>query len=131
MSTARGLFPRLKIMAGLNITERRMPQDGRARIVVGGVEIDLRVATMPSMHGESGVVRLLRKGAGLVALDKLGLSARDETILRRTLQAPFGMIIVTGPTGSRNTTTLAPAPAEIKEPSRTRLPIHTHIAYHA
>src|SRR5260370_6307706 len=63
MSMAKGILSRLKIMAGLNITERRMPQDGRARIVVGGVEIDLRVPTMPSMHAESGVVRLLRKRA--------------------------------------------------------------------
>ncbi len=67
MSMAKGILSRLKIMAGLNITERRMPQDGRARIVVGGAEIDLRIATMPTMHGESGVVRLLRKGAGLAA----------------------------------------------------------------
>jgi general secretion pathway protein E len=129
MSMAKGVLSRLKIMAGLNITERRMPQDGRARIVVGGAEIDLRVATMPTMHGESGVVRLLRKGAGLVALDKLGLSAREETILRRTLQAPFGMIIVTGPTGSGKTTTLAASLAEINEPSRKILTIEDPIEY--
>jgi general secretion pathway protein E len=88
--------------------------------VVGGVEIDLRIATMPTMHGESGVVRLLRKGAGLVALDKLGLSGRDELILRRTLQAPFGMIIVTGPTGSGKTTTLAASHAAIPLSRRYR-----------
>ena len=75
MSMARGLLSRLKIMAGLNITERRLPQDGRARIVVGGAEIDLRVATMPTMHGESAVMRLLRKGSGFVALDQIGLAA--------------------------------------------------------
>ena len=63
MSMAKGFLSRLKIMAGLNITERRIPQDGRARLVVNGAEIDLRVATMPTMHGESAVVRLLRKGA--------------------------------------------------------------------
>jgi len=129
MSMAKGLLSRLKIMAGLNITERRMPQDGRARIVVGGVEIDLRIATMPTMHGESGVVRLLRKGAGLVALDKLGLSARDEAILRRTLQAPFGMIIVTGPTGSGKTTTLAASLDEINEPTRKILTIEDPVEY--
>jgi general secretion pathway protein E len=129
MSMAKGLLSRLKIMAGLNITERRMPQDGRARIVVGGAEIDLRIATMPTMHGESGVVRLLRKGAGLVALDKLGLSERDEAILRRTLQAPFGMIIVTGPTGSGKTTTLAASLAEINEPTRKILTIEDPVEY--
>src|SRR6516165_4250519 len=129
MSMAKGLLSRLKIMAGLNITERRMPQDGRARINVGGAEIDLRIATMPTMHGESGVVRLLRKGAGIVALDKLGLSERDEAIVRRTLQAPFGMIIVTGPTGSGKTTTLAAALAEINEPSRKILTIEDPVEY--
>ena len=129
MSMAKGILSRLKIMAGLNITERRMPQDGRARIVVGGAEIDLRIATMPTMHGESGVVRLLRKGAGLVALDKLGLAGRDESILRRTLQAPFGMIVVTGPTGSGKTTTLAAALAEINEPSRKILTIEDPVEY--
>jgi general secretion pathway protein E len=129
MSMAKALLSRLKIMAGLNITERRMPQDGRARIVVSGAEIDLRIATMPTMYGESGVVRLLRKGAGLVALDKLGLSERDEAILRRTLQAPFGMIIVTGPTGSGKTTTLAASLAEINEPSRKILTIEDPVEY--
>src|SRR5207302_9148234 len=92
MSMARGILSRLKIMAGLNITERRLPQDGRARIVVNGAEIDLRVATMPTMSGESAVVRLLRKGSGFVALEQVGLSARDEAIVRSTLMAPFGMI---------------------------------------
>jgi general secretion pathway protein E len=129
MSMAKGLLSRLKIMAGLNITERRMPQDGRARIVVGSAEIDLRIATMPTMHGESGVVRLLRKGAGVVALDKLGLSARDQAILQRTLQAPFGMIIVTGPTGSGKTTTLAASLAEINEPTRKILTIEDPVEY--
>ncbi|HUC51624.1 MAG TPA: GspE/PulE family protein [Xanthobacteraceae bacterium] len=126
---AKGLLSRLKIMAGLNITERRLPQDGRARIVVNGAEIDLRVATMPTLHGESGVIRLLRKGSGVVALDKLGLSERDVAILRATLQAPFGMIIVTGPTGSGKTTTLAASLAEINESTRKILTIEDPVEY--
>jgi general secretion pathway protein E len=129
LNMAKALISRLKIMAGLNITERRLPQDGRARIQVGGAEIDLRIATMPTMHGESGVVRLLRKGAGLVALDKIGLAERDESILRRTLQAPFGMIVVTGPTGSGKTTTLAASLAEINDPSRKILTIEDPVEY--
>jgi general secretion pathway protein E len=129
MSMARGLLSRLKIMAGLNITERRLPQDGRARLVVGGNEIDLRVATMPTMHGESAVVRLLRKGSSFVALDQIGLPKRDEEILRRTLQAPFGMIIVTGPTGSGKTTTLAASLALINEPTRKILTIEDPVEY--
>ena len=129
MSMAKGILSRVKIMAGLNITERRIPQDGRARLVVGGAEIDLRVATMPTMHGESAVVRLLRKGSNLVAIDQIGLSARDEAILRRTLQAPFGMIIVTGPTGSGKTTTLAASLALINEPLRKILTIEDPVEY--
>jgi general secretion pathway protein E len=129
ISMAKGILSRLKIIAGLNITERRLPQDGRARLVVSGAEIDLRVATMPTMHGESAAVRLLRKGSSFVALDQIGLPARGEAILRRTLQAPFGMIIVTGPTGSGKTTTLAASLAVINEPSRKILTIEDPIEY--
>src|SRR5882757_9648387 len=130
ITMAKGILSRLKIMSGLNITERRLPQDGRARIVVGGAEIDLRVATMPTMHGESAVVRLLRKGSGFVTLDQVGLAPRDDAILRTALQAPFGMIIVTGPTGSGKTTTLAASLAVINEPMRKILTIEDPIEYH-
>jgi general secretion pathway protein E len=129
ISMARGILSRLKIMAGLNITERRIPQDGRARIVLGGTEIDLRVATMPSMDSESAVVRLLRRGSGFVALDELGLAQRDDQVLRKALQAPFGMIVVTGPTGSGKTTTLAASLAAINEPTRKILTIEDPIEY--
>src|SRR5262252_1263627 len=130
ISMAKALLSRLKIMAGLNITERRLPQDGRARIVVAGADIDLRIATTPTMHGESAAVRLLRKGSGLVTLDQIGLSPRDEAVLRDALQAPFGMIIVTGPTGSGKTTTLAASLATINEPKRKILTIEDPIEYH-
>jgi len=130
MSMAKGLLSRLKIMAGLNITERRLPQDGRARIVIGGTEVDLRIATMPTMHGESAVIRLLRKGSGFVTLDQVGLAARDDAILRNALRAPFGMVIVTGPTGSGKTTTLAASLAVINEPSRKILTIEDPVEYH-
>lgn len=126
---AKGLLSRLKIMAGLNITERRLPQDGRARITVAGADIDLRVATMPTTDGESAVVRLLRKGEGVVALDHIGLLARDERIFRSTLQLPFGMIIVTGPTGSGKTTTLAAALMELNQSTRKILTIEDPVEY--
>jgi general secretion pathway protein E len=129
VSMAKGIVSRIKILAGLNISERRLPQDGRARIVVNGAEIDLRVATMPTMHGEAVVVRLLRKGSGLASLDQLGLLVRDQSIVRRTLLAPFGMIIVTGPTGSGKTTTLAASLAAINEPTRKILTIEDPIEY--
>jgi general secretion pathway protein E len=129
MSMAKGLLSRIKIMAGLNITERRLPQDGRARIVINGAEIDLRVATMPTMSGEGVVIRLLRKGSGVVALDQIGLLARDEAIVRNTLQAPFGMVIVTGPTGSGKTTTLAASLSVINQPTRKILTIEDPVEY--
>jgi general secretion pathway protein E len=113
----------------LNITERRMPQDGRAHIVVSGTEIDLRVATMPTMYGESAVVRLLRKGSGFAAFGELGLPTQGEAILRGALQAPFGMVIVTGPTGSGKTTTLAASLALINEPTRKILTIEDPVEY--
>jgi general secretion pathway protein E len=130
ISMARAILSRLKIMAGLNITERRLPQDGRAHIVVSGAEIDLRIATTPTMHGESAVVRLLRKGSGVVALDHIGLSTHDGETLREALKSPFGMIIVTGPTGSGKTTTLAASLATINEPTRKILTIEDPIEYH-
>jgi general secretion pathway protein E len=130
VSMAKALLSRLKIMAGLNITERRLPQDGRAHIVVGGAEIDLRIATTPTMHGESAVVRLLRRGSNFVALDQIGLARRDNELLRGALQAPFGMIVVTGPTGSGKTTTLAASLAVINEPKRKILTIEDPIEYH-
>ncbi len=130
VSMAKAILSRLKIMAGLNITERRLPQDGRAHIVVGGAEVDLRIATTPTMHGESAVVRLLRRGSSFVALGQIGLTARDDEVLRSALQAPFGMIIVTGPTGSGKTTTLAASLAVINEPKRKILTIEDPIEYH-
>jgi general secretion pathway protein E len=129
ISMAKGIVSRIKIMAGLNITERRLPQDGRARIIVNGAEIDLRVATMPTMYGESAVIRLLRKDSTLTSLDQLGLVERDQSIIRRLLQAPFGMIIVTGPTGSGKTTTLAASLAVINETVRKILTIEDPIEY--
>jgi general secretion pathway protein E len=129
LSMAKGLLSRLKIMAGLNITERRLPQDGRTYINVGGAEVDLRVATMPTTHGESAVIRLLRKGSGLVTLSQTGLLPRDEKILCDALQLPFGMIIVTGPTGSGKTTTLAASLANLNLPTRKILTIEDPVEY--
>jgi general secretion pathway protein E len=129
MSMAKGILSRLKILAGLNIIERRLAQDGRANIVVGGAEIDLRIATMPTLHGECAVIRLLRKGSNLVALDQIGLGANSEALLRKALLAPYGMVIVTGPTGSGKTTTLAASLAVINEPVRKILTIEDPVEY--
>jgi general secretion pathway protein E len=123
------LISRIKILAGLNIAERRLPQDGAARLRVARSEIDVRVATMPTQHGESAVVRLLPRDRGLLDIAKLGLSATDEKMVRRLLTLPHGMIILTGPTGSGKTTTLATMLSILNEPSRKILTIEDPVEY--
>ena len=103
----QALISRVKILSGLNIAERRLPQDGAARLRIARSEIDIRIATMPTQHGESAVIRLLPKDRGLLEIGKLGLSRADEAKLVRLLALPHGMIVITGPTGSGKTTTLA------------------------
>jgi general secretion pathway protein E len=125
----QALISRIKILAGLNIAERRLPQDGAARIRAARTEFDIRVATMPTQHGESAVIRLLPRDRGLLEIGKLGLSAHDETILRRLLLLPHGMIVVTGPTGSGKTTTLATMLSILNESTRKILTIEDPVEY--
>src|SRR5580692_3506400 len=134
MPTPPGIMPqalvsRIKILAGLNIAERRLPQDGAARLRVGRSEIDVRVATMPTQHGESAAVRLLPRDRGLLELSKLGLSSRDESTLRHLLALPHGMIVITGPTGSGKTTTLATMLSILNETTRKILTIEDPVEY--
>src|SRR6202012_4773779 len=123
------LISRVKILAGLNIAERRLPQDGAARVRVSRTEIDVRVATMPTQNGESAVIRLLPRDRGLLEMGKLGLSARDESVMSRMLALPHGMTVVTGPTGSGKTTTLATVLSILNEPSRKILTIEDPVEY--
>jgi general secretion pathway protein E len=125
----QALVSRIKILSGLNIAERRLPQDGAARLRVGRTEIDVRVATMPTQHGESAVVRLLPRDRGLLELAKLGLSPRDEAALRNLLALPHGMIVITGPTGSGKTTTLATMLSILNETTRKILTIEDPVEY--
>src|SRR5580658_2262242 len=125
----QALVSRIKILAGLNIAERRLPQDGAARLRVGRSEIDVRVATMPTQHGESAVVRLLPRDRGLLELVKLGLGTRDEAILKKLLALPHGMIVITGPTGSGKTTTLATMLSMLNETTRKVLTIEDPVEY--
>lgn len=103
---AAAVISRIKIMARLDIAERRLPQDGRARVVVDQRRFDLRVATAPSVHGESVVIRLLETDKDAPSFAELGMPATIEAAIRRQLSAPHGMFLVTGPTGSGKTTTL-------------------------
>ncbi len=97
---------RVKIMADMDITETRLPQDGHISVVMGDKECDIRIATMPTFLGERVVLRLLDQSAILSGLEGLGLEAKDEERLRKIIKEPYGMILVTGPTGSGKTTTL-------------------------
>lgn len=97
---------RLKIMSGMNIAETRMPQDGRITYNVTGREVDFRVATQPTIHGENIVMRLLDKKKALLPLSHLGFTDHNEKLLKKLLKRPEGIVIVTGPTGSGKTTTL-------------------------
>ena len=125
----QALISRIKILAGLNIAERRLPQDGAARLRVARSDLDIRVATMPTQHGESAVIRLLPRDRGLLEIEKLGLSDADETIINRLLALPHGMIVVTGPTGSGKTTTLATMLTILNESTRKILTIEDPVEY--
>jgi type IV pilus assembly protein PilB len=110
------LASRLKIMSNLDIAERRLPQDGRMRVKVGGRDIDLRVSFLPTVHGEKCVLRILDKGNLSASLDKLGLDRETYRRFKAAVDAPHGLILVTGPTGSGKTTTLYSALNELNNP---------------
>jgi general secretion pathway protein E len=125
----QAVISRIKIVANLNIAERRLPQDGAARLRAGRTDIDIRVAIMPTQHGESAVIRILPKDRGLLVAEKLGFSPSDDATLRRLLKLPHGMIVITGPTGSGKTTTLATILSILNEPVRKILTIEDPVEY--
>jgi general secretion pathway protein E len=125
----QAVISRIKIVASLNIAERRLPQDGSARLRAGRSDVDIRVAIMPTQHGESAVIRILPKDRGLLVIEKLGFSAADDAKIRRLLTLPHGMIVITGPTGSGKTTTLATVLSILNEPSRKILTIEDPVEY--
>jgi type IV pilus assembly protein PilB len=110
------LASRLKIMSSLDIAERRLPQDGRMRVKVGGKDFDLRVSFLPTVHGEKAVLRVLDKTNLSASIDKLGLDADTFQQFKNAVDAPHGLILVTGPTGSGKTTTLYSALNELNNP---------------
>jgi len=100
------LISRVKVMSGMNIAEKRLPQDGRINVRIKGEEIDIRVSTVPTVYGESVSLRLLTRGKIFLTLDKLGFSPEDEQALREIIVKPHGIMLVTGPTGAGKSTTL-------------------------
>lgn len=123
------LVSRIKVMANLNIAERRLPQDGRLRLAVRGRDIDLRVATSPTIHGETVVLRLLDRSNLALDFDQLGFAADTKADFRQALKRPHGIVLVTGPTGSGKTTTLYTALTELNTPDRKILTIEDPIEY--
>jgi type IV pilus assembly protein PilB len=115
---ATAVISRIKIMSGLDISERRIPQDGRTRIVVQTVAIDCRISTLPSLHGEKVVIRLLTRGDDIPSLASLGFEPRQLADFQASLAVPQGLVLITGPTGSGKTNTLYSAIAEISDPDK-------------
>jgi type IV pilus assembly protein PilB len=124
-----GVISRVKIMADLDIAEKRVPQDGRVSLTVAGHAIDVRVVTMPSSHGEGVVMRILDKEQALIGLDSLGMSEQSLEIFSDAFHRSYGAVLVTGPTGSGKSTTLYAALNEINEPTRKIITIEDPVEY--
>ncbi len=120
---------RIKILAGLNIAERRVPQDGRFRIRVLGKEIDLRISILPTAHGEKIVIRILDKSSLSGSIDQMGMDAETLEKFKKAIDAPHGMILVTGPTGSGKTTTLYSVLHELNSPQYNIVTVEDPIEY--
>lgn len=123
------LVSRIKVMARLDIAEKRLPQDGRISLRVAGREVDLRVSTIPSSHGERVVLRLLDKQAGRLDLTHLGLADRDLLVMQELITRPHGIILVTGPTGSGKTTSLYAALQSLNSQVRNIMTVEDPIEY--
>jgi len=129
MQAHAALVSRLKIMANLDIAERRVPQDGRIELALDGRAVDLRVSTVPSMWGESVVMRILDKGNAMVPIERLGFRPEAQARFERLIAKPYGLILVTGPTGSGKTTTLYAALNRLNRPDVKILTIEDPVEY--
>jgi MSHA biogenesis protein MshE len=126
---APALALRLKLMAGLDISEKRLPQDGRLMVSVRDARVDVRMSTMPSQHGETVVLRLLNRRVSLQTLDKLGMPEQVRTRFGEIIRRSAGMVLVTGPTGSGKTTTLYAALAELNTPDHKIITVEDPVEY--
>jgi MSHA biogenesis protein MshE len=126
---AQALALRLKLMSGLDISEKRLPQDGRFAIKVKQQQVDVRISTMPTQHGESVVMRLLNQSGGILKLDSIGMPPAMARRFREILQRPNGLVLVTGPTGSGKTTTLYGALAELNTMERKLITVEDPVEY--
>ncbi len=126
---AAGMISRIKIMAELNIAEKRLPQDGRVGLVVDGRHVDLRVVTLPSVHGEGIVMRVLDKDSVVVELDKLGMAEPERELFERACGETHGAVLVTGPTGSGKSTTLYAALQLLNTPEKNIITVEDPVEY--
>lgn len=123
------VLSRLKIMARLDIAEKRLPQDGRIKVTLGGRDVDIRVSSLPALYGESIVLRLLDRERLLLDLKELGFSSEDEKTFRSLINIPNGIMLVTGPTGSGKTTTLYTSLHTINKPNRKIITVEDPVEY--
>ena len=123
------LTSRIKLMAEMNIAERRLPQDGRIRVTTGGRRVDIRVSTVPTIHGESLVMRLLDRSSVFLPFNRLGFSPRVAETYEALIRRPHGILLVTGPTGSGKTTTLYAALDKINSPDKKIITIEDPVEY--
>jgi MSHA biogenesis protein MshE len=126
---ASALVLRLKLMSGLNISEKRMPQDGRFHINIKGRPIDVRISTLPAQHGESVVMRLLDQSQGIADLDNVGMPLDILQRFRKQIKRPHGLVLVTGPTGSGKTTTLYGALSELNDAEKKIITVEDPVEY--
>ncbi|MBT4530803.1 MAG: Flp pilus assembly complex ATPase component TadA, partial [Phycisphaerae bacterium] len=129
MHLAMPIVSRIKIMASLDISERRLPQDGRIELTVSGAPVDLRVSILPTMFGESVVMRVLDRSNVQLSMDKIGLRASDYEKMADIIKRPNGIVVVTGPTGSGKTTTLYSALTELNDPETKILTAEDPVEY--
>jgi len=123
------IVSRIKILAKLNVAEKRLPQDGRIRVKIGKRDVDMRVSTLPTIFGERVVIRLLDKTNRILTLEELGFSAEDKEKYERIIRKPYGIVIITGPTGSGKTTTLYASLLKLKTPRKNILTIEDPVEY--
>lgn len=123
------IISRIKILSHLDIAEKRLPQDGRIKIKIEGREVDIRVSVIPMLHGEAVVLRLLDRSSVLLGLEQLGMCEDTHKIFSRLLELPYGIILVTGPTGSGKTTTLYAALSQINDVERKIITIEDPVEY--
>ena len=123
------IVSRIKILAKLNVAEKRLPQDGRIRVRIGKRDVDMRVSTLPTIFGERVVIRLLDKTNRILTLEELGFSPEDKEKYERVIKKPYGIILITGPTGSGKTTTLYASLLKLKTPRKNILTIEDPVEY--